>query len=254
MTDLGATDGPLEPVVPPRIARLEGLQQTPRRRELRRLAAAGRSIIEHLVSTTASIDQLTETADALEHLDDLLAALPREKPYEGFSEAANAGESMKALHGLSESGDVDPELWASFDHSPLIGLANPLSPPMVLSVEPHRVLATATFGSAYEGPPGCVHGGYIAAAFDELLGATQSLSGTQGMTARLTVNYRSPTPLHEELRFEGVVSRRDGRKIFCDGRLFVGDRLCAESEGLFISMDPTKFRAMLAERADRFEG
>ena len=30
--------------------------------------------------------------------------------------------------------DVDPELWASFDHSPLIGLANPLSPPMILTV------------------------------------------------------------------------------------------------------------------------
>ena len=242
---------PSEPIVPPRIARLEGLQQTPRRRELRRLAAAGRSIIEHLVSTTASIGQLTDAADALEHLDEILASLPRAKPYEGFAEAANAGQSLMDFHGATQTGDVDPELWASFDHSPLIGLANPLSPPMILTVEADRVAASVTFGSAYEGPPGCVHGGYVAAAFDELLGATQSLSGTQGMTARLTVDYRSPTPLHAELTMEGVVARRDGRKIFCEGRLFDGDRLCAESEGLFISMDPTKFRSLLENRAER---
>jgi hypothetical protein len=43
-----------------------------------------------------------------------------------------------------------------------------------------------TFGSAYEGPPGCVHGGYVAAAFDEMLGFVQSLGGNPGMTARLT--------------------------------------------------------------------
>ena len=47
-------------------------------------------------------------------------------------------------------------------------------------------IATVTFGSAYEGPPGCVHGGYVAAAFDEMLGFVQSLGGNPGMTARLT--------------------------------------------------------------------
>ena len=54
------------------------------------------------------------------------------------------------------------------------------------------MVGTATFGAAYEGPPGCVHGGFVAAAFDEVLGSTQSLSGEPGMTGRLTVNYRSP--------------------------------------------------------------
>ena len=34
---------------------------------------------------------------------------------------------------------------------------------------------TPRFGAAYEGPPGSVHGGIIAAAFDEVLGMTQSL-------------------------------------------------------------------------------
>ena len=102
------------------------------------------------------------------------------------------------------------------------------------------------FGSAYEGPPGCVHGGYIAGAFDELLGATQSLSGNPGMTGRLTVHYRSPTPLHTDLRMHGELEKVEGRKIFTHGSLFApetdgGERLCAEAEGLFISIDFGRF-------------
>jgi len=239
--------------VPPRLEKLNNLEETPRRVELRRLAAAGRAVIEHLVSTAAPLDDLTRAADELEEVAALLRALPTGAGYAGFSEAANAGAALGDLHraaaGLVD-GDVDPETYAFFDHSPFIGLANPLSPPLHFEYTPERITGHATFGSAYEGPPGCVHGGYVAAAFDELLGAAQSLSGTQGMTARLVVNYRSPTPLHTELRFEARLARTDGRKIFCEGWLHVGDRLCAEAEGLFISMDPTKFQSLLAARRE----
>ena len=104
-------------------------------------------------------------------------------PYEGFSEVANS-----------------PTVGGFFDHSPVLGAANPLAPPLRLEFASDRIVASATFGAAYEGPPGCVHGGWIAASFDEVLGAAQSLSGSGGMTAYLKVDYRSPTPLHQELR------------------------------------------------------
>ena len=64
----------------------------------------------------------------------------------------------------------------------MIGRANPLAPPIALELDDDRIVGRVTFGAAYEGPPGCVHGGYVAAAFDEVLGATQSLSGAPGMT------------------------------------------------------------------------
>ena len=107
----------------------------------------------------------------------------------------------------------------------------------MLDVQDDKVVGTVTCGSAYEGPPGHVHGGYVAALFDELLGLTQSLSGKHGMTGRLTVHYRSPTPLHTELRVEGTLDRSAGRKILCTGRMYAGDTLCAEAEGLFITVD-----------------
>jgi acyl-coenzyme A thioesterase PaaI-like protein len=237
--------------IPPRIKLLHGLEETPRRVELRRLAAAGRDVIDHLVSTAATIDDLAAAADQLEDVARMLAEMPSGQDYIGYAEAANAGP---AIGGTDDEIFDDPERFASFDHSPFIGLANPMSPPMYFRYERHRVTGTVNFGAAYEGPPGCVHGGYVAAAFDELLGAAQSLSGTQGMTARLVVNYRSPTPLRTELHMQGLLSRTDGRKIYCEGQLWAGDRLCAEAEGLFISLDPERFGELLLARHERMEG
>ena len=70
-----------------------------------------------------------------------------------------------------------------------------------------------TFTAPYEGAPGCVHGGFIASAFDEVLGVAQSASGQPGMTANLTVDYRSPTPLLHELVFRGWCEKAGAPRI-----------------------------------------
>lgn len=228
--------------VSPRIEGLKALELTPRRVEERRLAAAMRRVIDSLVSTTATTEQLASAADGLEEFADLLAALPRGQTYRGFAESANAGQETAGTR------PGDPEWFAFFDHSPFIGLANPLSPPVHLEYSGDRVLGRVTFGAAYEGPPGCVHGGYIAAVFDELLGATQSLSGDQGMTAHLGIDYRRPTPLGVPLTMEGWLDRREGRKIFARGALRAEGELTAEADGLFIAFDREKFAALLALR------
>lgn len=214
-----------------RLTQLQAIEMTPRRTEMVRLADAVREVLEHLVQTSAPVDTVAEAAQLVEQVAEVLGRHHGASKYEGFSEAANAGE-----------------VFAFVDHSPLLGRANPLAPPIEVHLEEDRILGSATFGSAYEGPPGCVHGGYIAAAFDEVLGTAQSMSGAPGMTGRLTVHYRSPTPLHQPLRFEGWLESVSGRKILTKGRLLHGDTLCAEAEGLFISIDSSKFAAMRAER------
>ncbi len=240
--DPAADDSAASPALSPRIVGLKSLEVTPRRHEGRRLAAAMREVIDLLVSTTAGEDELAAAADDLEQLAATLRALPTGQTYLGFSESANAGQELGGLQ------PGDPEWYAFFDHSPFIGLANPLSPPVDLEYVGDRVLGTVTFGAAYEGPPGCVHGGYVAAVFDELLGSTQSLSGDQGMTAHLGIDYRRPTPLHQPLRLEGWFERREGRKIYTRATIHAGDVLTAEADGLFIAFDSAKFAALLAER------
>jgi acyl-coenzyme A thioesterase PaaI-like protein len=211
-------------------------QLTTRRVEMRRLADSMRIIIERLVATAAPTEAIIGMADQLARVALDFDRLHHGTQYEGFAEVTLAGD--------------DPH--ASFEHSPFIGRSNPLAPPIRLQEIDGRVHARAVFGSAYEGPPGCVHGGYVAAAFDEVLGATQTLSGRPGMTGTLTVKYRSPTPLHRELAFVGELVRVEGRKIFTEGKLSAGDRLCAEAEGIFISIGIEKF-AELKQQRDAME-
>jgi acyl-coenzyme A thioesterase PaaI-like protein len=91
-----------------------------------------------------------------------------------------------------------------------------------------------------------VHGGFLAAAFDEVLGMAQSLTGNPGMTGTLTIRYRRPTPLLTELTFEAFVDRVEGRKIFTHGTLSANGLLTAEAEGLFIAVGQERFAAMAA--------
>lgn len=203
---------------------------SPRRTALRRIAAANRALIEDMVGTEVPPDDLDRVASELEAIG---ARFRHDRPrsiYEGMAEAAMSG------------GDIKP----FFDHSPLIGLANPLAPPIAIELGADVVTGRVTFGSVYEGPPGCVHGGFVAAAFDEVLGSAQTFSGAPGMTARLTVNYRKPTPLHAPLVIEGRFDRREGRKVFTSGRILANGQVTAEAEGLFVSIDVTKFRELAA--------
>lgn len=198
----------------------------------RRLAAATRAVIDRLVATSAPADLIAGAADRMEAFAETLGTFPHGRTYEGIAEPANA-ESPNEF----------------FDHSPLSGQANPVAPPMRMSVDGDVVRATAVFGSTYEGPPGCVHGGFVAAAFDEVLGMANSLGGVPGMTGTLTIRYRRPTPLRRELRFEARLDRVEGRKQFCSAQLWAGDVLCAESDGIFVSVGREKMAELMKIRA-----
>jgi hypothetical protein len=116
---------------------------SPRRLEMRRLAEAGRTVIERLASTDAPHDVIERAAQLLEAAAEELAGPTKVRSYEGFAEAGPAG------------GDEHAHL----DHSPIMGLANPIAPRMKIEWAGDKIVMRGTFGSAYEGPPGSVHGG-----------------------------------------------------------------------------------------------
>jgi acyl-coenzyme A thioesterase PaaI-like protein len=206
---------------------------SPRGAALRRLADAGRLVIERMASTEPSDDEIERAARSLEAAASELDGPGKVRRYEGFAESANAGG--------------DPH--AHFDHSPIIGMANPIAP--LVRVEPAgdgEVVIHARFGAAYEGPPGSVHGGIVAATFDEVLGMAQSLSGQPGMTGTLSVRYRRPTLLHRDLRFVGTLEQVQGRKIFTTGRCYDGSTVTAEADALFIRVDFQRIAEMMTQR------
>lgn len=74
------------------------------------------------------------------------------------------------------------------------------------------------------------------------------MSGLPAMTGTLTIRYRKPTPLHRELRFEGELVKVEGRKVFASGRVYAGDTLTAEAEGIFVTINFDRFKALIDER------
>ena len=200
----------------------------PERRAARRAAGSLREIIARLATSSASVEALEELAD---HLAIAAAVLP-----DGPSERGGGWEPS--------SDGIPGELERLVEQSPIVGRANAVAPPVRLEVHDDHIVGHVRFSQAYEGPVGKVHGGFIAAVFDELLGSTQLLSGRGGMTGRLTINFRSPPRLGVDLRLEGRVIGQERRKIFCEGTMWDGDRLCAEAEGLFVSLDPERYRQL----------
>jgi acyl-coenzyme A thioesterase PaaI-like protein len=181
-----------------------------------------------------------------------LAGRVRELIYTSFmstSDSANVDAAIAEVERAIDhlSADAIPGSAASESHfsdrSPFYGAMNPLSMPMEMGRDESvgefgAIIGNVVFTEPYEGPPGHCHGGFIAAAFDEVLGMAQSLTGRPGMTGKLSITYRSPMPLHTTIEFRGWVDRVDGRKIFTKGTAHNGDKLCAEAEVLFLSMPP----------------
>lgn len=189
-----------------------------------RLAQALRRIVARLAVVRPPASELDRATEAANAFADRLDTLP---------ERARSWE-------VSEAG-LGPRDFMAF--SPVSGRHNPIAPPLEMTYEEERVVGAITFGAAYEGPPGHVHGGWIAASFDELLGFAQR---EPGFTAYLHVNYRRPTPLHTPLSMVAWVERTDGRKRYVRGECRSGGTLLSDAEGLFIGPRPEQdYLAML---------
>lgn len=148
---------------------------------------------------------------------------------EQVSRAADTAASLPALGGLAATGQALEE------RSPLSGRANPLAAPMTITVDGDVTRGTAVYGAAYEGPEDTLHGGFVAAAFDDLLGVAQMASGSAGFTGTITVKMRRPTPLRTRIDYQAGVREVRGRKITCWGKSFADGELVAEAECLFVT-------------------
>ncbi len=154
-----------------------------------------------------------------------------------LAERLDRPPSLRERGGMSAAGGDDGILT---ERSGISGKSNPLAPPIHFVLDGELTRGHATFGAAYEGPQDCVHGGFVAAAFDDLLGCAQMASGIAGFTGTLTVKMVRPTPLYRRIDYAAGVDRVEGRKIFCWGTAHDGDTLLAEAQCLFIApREPT---------------
>lgn len=121
----------------------------------------------------------------------------------------------------------------------VVGLRNPIAPPLVIHHEPDGLVwSEFVLGAAYEGPPDTVHGGVCALVLDHVLGATAHQPDKPAFTGTLTLRYRRPTALGRPLRAQAHVERVEGVKTFAVGHLADEHGVTVEAEGIFIHPRP----------------
>ena len=124
------------------------------------------------------------------------------------------------------------------EFGPLRGAANVVAPPLTFGDTIERdgktiVVARVRCGILHEGPPRIVHGGVVAACFDEVLAVAQR-DTVNGFTTELTVRYPRPVPTETDLEFTGWIESDDGRRAVGRGECHAGGELRASAEARFV--------------------
>jgi acyl-coenzyme A thioesterase PaaI-like protein len=185
-------------------------------RVLGALAAATGRLADAQLRTQVDLDEAETVTRELEALTDRLLL----KTTDGsLGVELGPGEGEVRVHGNAA-----------------IGLRNAFAPVRRedRTVEGTLVRYEVDLGAGYEGPPGLVHGGVSALVLDEVLGDAAAVGGGPGMTGRLTISYRRPTPLGRVV-FEGWCATREGRKTTVRGHVKDAEgNVTVEAEALFI--------------------
>ena len=77
----------------------------------------------------------------------------------------------------------------------------------------------------YQGYPGIVHGGVLAAMLDEVVARVSMIGDPHHfmMSVRLEILYRNPVPVNTPLRIEGRIIRLRGRLGKAEGKIYLPD-------------------------------
>ena len=190
-----------------------------------RLASAIRVLNEKLVST--DIDP--ELAAALtEKIEGLTAELSQAQQVTGLVDMAKRGQRGTIDDVMGELVSVG-------------GRSHPCSPELRWQEASNRITGTVKFSQAFEGPPGHVHGGWVAGVLDHLMGMTHVRTGHPGMTGGLSVRYLKPTPLNQVIEVSAQATELDDKRTEVKAEMRFGETTTAKAEAIFVRVDREKF-------------
>lgn len=199
-------------------------------------AGEARRLAHALVSADADDATFAKVASLLAEANAVLASVPH-LPRPVFDPAR-----LEEAREDRETSGLD----AMADRA-VAGPANPTSVDIRSRIVAGGAAAEVRFGPAFEGAPGRVHGGMVAAVFDDLLGAAMAGAQGIGFTGRLTVHYRAPVPIETEIAFRLRTGEREGRKLHVHGDARLDDRVLATADALMILVDPEHFKTRAAD-------
>ena len=163
----------------------------------------------------------------------------------GRAGAGRLGARARPRPAVGDDGDADGRVY--LDHSRDIGAFNPSSRSTRSRSTATGPRGTVEFPIVYEGPPGIVHGGFLAVFFDSVVQHHNCDVGVAGKTTRLDVSFRRPTPLLTPLTFD-IERAAQADRIESHARLRRGDVLCAEATMQAIAGDRAALPAVSPRR------
>ncbi|OBI13973.1 hypothetical protein A5712_04130 [Mycobacterium sp. E2327] len=184
----------------------------------------------------APLAQTVAAAGAMRRLSSLLLSLEHPHPtvdamlakfaeWEGELAAAAPTDSAPRIGEVAD----DPRR-VYLNHATDIGAYNPCFPEYRFDeLDAEKAAGVVCFPLVYEGPPGLVHGGFIAVFFDSVIQHHNCVTGLSGKTRSLLVTFRRPTPVLTYLRFDIVRSPVE-RGIESTARLLLEDEVLCMGE------------------------
>ena len=107
------------------------------------------------------------------------------------------------------------------------------------------VYATHTVSEEYQGYPGVVHGGIVAAMLDEAVGRVAMIGDPHHfmMSVKLEVKYRHPVPTETPLRIIGRIEKLRGRLGKAVGEVLLPDGTVAAEAAMTLADVPAEMMA-----------
>ena len=103
------------------------------------------------------------------------------------------------------------------------GAANPIGLKLTFREEGDVYAATFTAGPEHQGYDGIMHGGLVSTLLDEIMARYIYAKGKNGVTAKLEVRYRQPTPIGQPLELRGWITEEKSRMYQLEGQIRLAD-------------------------------
>lgn len=203
-------------------------------------AAAVRELVHALAAHDADDEALRDVARGVRALVPAVAAAPRRS------------------RALPTFADIQPttlfehetETYAMADRA-VVGPANPTAVDMRVRREGNEGVAEVVFGPEFEGALGRVHGGMVAAVFDDLAGFALALAREPGFSVRLDVSFRAPVPIETPVEMRARLRERRGRKLLVEGEARLDGQVLATMEAVMVTVDQEHFETHAHELLGR---
>jgi hypothetical protein len=196
----------------------------------------GEAPLAQTVVAAGAIRRLSSLLLSLEHAHPTVdAMLAQITDWEGELSAAVPPDSAPRI-----GADDDGSRRVYLDHATDIGAFNPCFPEYRFDhLDAEMASGRVAFPLVYEGPPGLVHGGFLAVFFDCVMQHQNCVAGLSGKTRSLNVTFRRPTPVLTELRFD-IARSETHRGIASTARLLLDDELLCVGEVNTLAVPPDK--------------